>query len=320
MWTSTALRAAAAIRRAFRLRARQVREVGTQIIQGLTSLAPGAEALEGIGKANHRFRRARTLAVAAKGFVIGKGGILEIALAHQRIAQQQGSILRPRTWAGADRFPGRGLGGGEIALRKRGAAIRNGLVNRPRGVGGCRGWLGLRRRPRLRRARGGRSASPFLQGLQAEIQIAAQLFHLGAHLPIIILGHISATTQAAVFFFQFLHATKQLLHQIARSGRPARGRAWRSYRATAAPQRIKFPPQIQDLVLQRNALPAIHLSLCGGGKRQPQTQKSQTENRGKACHGLQAARPKPRPILQRTTVTARRFCAQELSSEPSAAG
>jgi len=152
-------------------------------------------------------------------------------------------------------------------------------------------------------------------------RIAAQLFHLGAHLPIIIIGHIKPPAQAAVFFLKFLHATEQLLHQIARSGRPARGRAWRGQRAaTTTAQRIKLPPQIQDLVLQRDPLAGFHLSLYRAGKRQPKAQKRQTENRGEACHGLQVARPKPRPFLQRTTVTARRFCAQALSSEPSAAG
>jgi len=117
MCTSPALRAAAAISRAFRLRTRQVGKVGTQIIQGLTSLAPGAKALEGIGKADHRLWRAGALAVAAIGFVIGERGILEITLAHQRIAQQQRRILGAGTGAGADRFPRRGLGGREIPLR-----------------------------------------------------------------------------------------------------------------------------------------------------------------------------------------------------------
>jgi hypothetical protein len=85
---SPALRAAAAIGGAFRLRARQVGEVGPQIIQRFTGFTPCAKALEGIGQANHRLWRAGALAVAAIGFVIGKGSILEIPLAHQRIAQQ----------------------------------------------------------------------------------------------------------------------------------------------------------------------------------------------------------------------------------------
>jgi hypothetical protein len=156
--------------------------------------------------------------------------------------------------------------------------------------------------------------------LQAEIQIAAQLFHLGAHLPIIIIGHIKPPAQAAVFFLKFLYATQQLLHQIARSSGPARGRAWRCHGTTAAAQRIKFPPQIQDLVLQRNALSGFHLGERRHCQHQPKAQARQTQSEGKSCHGLQAARPKPRPFLQRTTVTARRFCAQEPSSEPSAAG
>ena len=111
------MRAAAAVSRTIRLRARQVGEIGPKIIQGLTSLAPGTKALEGIGKADHRLWRAGTLAVATIGFVIGERGILEIPLTHQRIAQQQGRILRPRTGAGADRFPRGGLGGREVALR-----------------------------------------------------------------------------------------------------------------------------------------------------------------------------------------------------------
>jgi hypothetical protein len=196
---------------------------------------------------------------------------LEISPAHQSIAQQQGSILRPRAGAVADGFPRRSLGGGEIALRQSGAAIRNGLVNRPRGVGGCRGWLGLRRRPRLRRARGGRSASSSLKSLQAEIKIAAQLFQFSAQLPVIVFGHIKLATLTAVFFLKLLHATEQLLHQIARSRRSARRRAWRGHGGTTAPQRIKFPPQIQDLVLQRDPLASFHLSLRRRGKRQPKT-------------------------------------------------
>jgi hypothetical protein len=156
--------------------------------------------------------------------------------------------------------------------------------------------------------------------LQAEIKIAAQLFQFSAQLPVIVFGHIKLATLTAIFFLKLLHATQQLLHQIARSGGPARRRAWRSDRATTAPQRINLPPQIQDLVLQRNAFTAFHLGLSRRCKRQSKAQKRKTENRGDACHGLQAARPKPRPFLQRTTVTARRFCAQALSSEPSAAG
>ena len=117
MWGLPALRAAAAVSRTIRLRPGQIGEIGPKIIQGLTSLAPGTKALESIGKANHRLWRAGTLAVAAIGLVIGERGILEIPLAHQRIAQQQGRILRPRTGAGADRFPRGGLGGREVALR-----------------------------------------------------------------------------------------------------------------------------------------------------------------------------------------------------------
>ena len=183
---SPALRAAAAIGGAFRLRARQVGEVGPQIIQRFTGFAPCAKALEGIGQANHRLWRAATLAVAIEGFVISKGGILEIPLAHQRIAQQQRCVLRPRPGAGTDRLPRGGLSRWEIAPGQRGLAISNRLFSGSRGVGGCRagrGWLGLRRRPRLRRARGGRAASPFLQGLQTEIQITAQLFQFGTQLP-----------------------------------------------------------------------------------------------------------------------------------------
>jgi hypothetical protein len=112
-----ALRAAAAIGRALRLRPGQIGEVGPKVIQGLTGFAPGTKALESIGKANHRLWRAGTLAVAAIGFVIGERGILEIPLAHQRIAQQQRRILGARTGAGADSFPRGGLGGREIALR-----------------------------------------------------------------------------------------------------------------------------------------------------------------------------------------------------------
>jgi hypothetical protein len=135
----------------------------------------------------------------------------------------------------------------------------------------------LRRRPRLRRARGGRPASPFFQGLQAEIQITTQLFYLGAHLPIIIVGHIKASAQATVFFLKLLHATQQLLHQIARSSGPARRRAWRG-RGTATANRLKFSPQIQDLVLQRDALSAFHLGMRRGGKRKAKPQNGQAEN------------------------------------------
>ncbi len=117
MWGLPALRAAAAVSRAICLRPSQIGEVGAQIIQGLTSLASGTKALEGIGKADHRLWRAGTLAVAAIGFVIGERSILEVPLAHQRIAQQQGRILGARTGAGADGFPRGGLGGREIALR-----------------------------------------------------------------------------------------------------------------------------------------------------------------------------------------------------------
>ena len=117
MWGLPTLRAAAAISRAIRLRPGQIGEIGAKIIQGLTSLAPGTEALEGIGKANHRLWRAGTLAVAAIGFVIGERSILEIPLTHKRIAQQQRRILGARTGAGADRFPRGGLGGREVALR-----------------------------------------------------------------------------------------------------------------------------------------------------------------------------------------------------------
>ena len=111
-----ALRAAAAIGGAFRLRARQVGEVGPQIIQRFTGFAPGTKALKGIGKPDHRLWRAGPLAVAAIGFVIGERGILEIPLAHQRIAQKQRRILGARTGAGADRFPRGCLGGREVAL------------------------------------------------------------------------------------------------------------------------------------------------------------------------------------------------------------
>jgi hypothetical protein len=115
--------------------------------------------------------------------------------------------------------------------------------------------------------------------LQAEIQITAQLFHLGAHLPVIIVGYIKAPAQAAVFFFKFLHATQQLLHQIARSRRSARRRAWRGPGAASA-EGIKLAPQIQHLVLQGYALSAFHLGMRRGGKRQPKTQNGQAENRG----------------------------------------
>ena len=83
------MRAAAAVSRTICLRPCQVGKVGAQIIQGLTSLTPGAEALEGVGEPDHCLWRAGALAVAAKGFVIGKRGILEIPLSHQRITQQQ---------------------------------------------------------------------------------------------------------------------------------------------------------------------------------------------------------------------------------------
>ena len=83
------MRAAAAVSRAICLRPGQIGEVGAQIIQGLTGFAPGTKALEGIGKPDHRLWRAGTLAVAAIGFIIGERSILEIALAHQRIAQKQ---------------------------------------------------------------------------------------------------------------------------------------------------------------------------------------------------------------------------------------
>ena len=89
MWGLPALRAAAAVSRTIRLRPGQIGEIGAQIIQGLTSLAPGTKALEGIGEPDHCLWRAGALAVAAKGFVIGKRGILEIPLSHQRITQQQ---------------------------------------------------------------------------------------------------------------------------------------------------------------------------------------------------------------------------------------
>ena len=83
------MRAAAAVSRTIRLRPGQIGEIGPKIIQGLTSLAPGTKALEGIGEPDHCLWRAGALAVAAKGFVIGKRGILEIPLSHQRITQQQ---------------------------------------------------------------------------------------------------------------------------------------------------------------------------------------------------------------------------------------
>jgi len=82
MWGLPTLRAAAAISRAFRLRARQVGEVGPQIIQRFTGFAPSTKALKGIGKADHRLWCAGTLAVAAIGFVISERGILEIPLTH----------------------------------------------------------------------------------------------------------------------------------------------------------------------------------------------------------------------------------------------
>ena len=83
------LRAAAAISGAICLRPGQIGEIGPEIIQGLTGFAPGTKALEGIGKADHCLWRAGALAVATIGFVIGERGILEITLAHQRVAQQQ---------------------------------------------------------------------------------------------------------------------------------------------------------------------------------------------------------------------------------------
>jgi hypothetical protein len=85
-------------------------------------------------------------------------------------------------------------------------------------------------------------------------------------LPIIIVGNVKAPAQAAVFFFKLLHAAQQVLHHIARSGRPARRRAWRGYGAASA-QRIKLASQIQHLVLQRDALSAFHLGMRRGGKR-----------------------------------------------------
>jgi hypothetical protein len=99
-------------------------------------------------------------------------------------------------------------------------------------------------------------------------------------LPVIIVGYIKAPAQAAVFFLKLLHATQQLLHQIARSGRPTRRRAWRGHGATASAERIKLAPQIQHLVLQGYALSAFHLGMRRGGKRQPKTQNGQAENRG----------------------------------------
>jgi hypothetical protein len=126
--------------------------------------------------------------------------------------------------------------------------------------------------------------------LQPEIQITTQLFHLGAHLPIIIIGHIKAPAQAAVFFLKFLHATQQLLHQIARSRRSARRRAWRGSGAASA-QRIKLAPQIQHLVLQRDALSAFHLRMRGRGKRKAKPQNGQAENGGCVRHADQAALP-----------------------------
>ena len=66
----------------------------------------------------------------------------------------------------------------------------------------------MRRWRRLRRALGSWAARPSLKGLQAEIQIATQFFNLSAQLSLIIVRHISAPTQAAVFFFKFLHATQ----------------------------------------------------------------------------------------------------------------
>jgi hypothetical protein len=142
----------------------------------------------------------------------------------------------------------------------------------------------LRRRPRLRRARGGRPASSFFQGLQAEIQIAAQLFHLGAHLPIIIVSNIKAPAQAAVFFLKLLHTTQQLLHQIARSSRTSRRRAWRGH-GPATANRLKLAPQIQNLVLQRNPFAAFNLRLDRGRKSQPKTQKHDPETEAGVRHG-----------------------------------
>jgi hypothetical protein len=191
--------------------------------------------------------------------------------------------LRARTGAVADRFPRGGLSGCEIALCQSGAAIRNRLINGSRGVGGCRigrGWLGLRRLPRLRRARGGRSASPFLQRIQAEIHVTAQLVQIAAQLPVIIFGNVKLAALAAVFFFKFLHTGQQLLHQIARSGRTARSRAWRWQRtATGSAQTVNFAPQIKDLVLQRNAFPAFHLGVSRRGQHQTKTHKRQAKAR-----------------------------------------
>lgn len=80
------MRAAAAIGGAFSLRSGQIRVIGPQIIQSVTSLALGAKALKGIGQPHQRLRRTRTLPVPVIGFVIGKRGILEIPPAHQGIA------------------------------------------------------------------------------------------------------------------------------------------------------------------------------------------------------------------------------------------
>lgn len=273
-----ALGAAAAIGRAFRLRPGQIGVIGPQIIQSLTSLTLGAKALKGIGEPHQRLGRTRTLPVPVIGFVIGERGILEIPLAHQRIAQQQGRILRPRAGAVADCFPRGGLGGCEIALRQSGAAIRNRLINGSRGAGGCRigrGWLCL---PRLRRARGGGSASTFLQSVQAEIHITAQLVQIAAQLPVIVFGNIKLATQAPAFFLKLLHAAQQLLHQIARSGRTARRSAWRRQgTATGSAQAVNFASQIQNLVLQRNALPAFHLGVNRRGQHQTKTHKRQAK-------------------------------------------
>lgn len=276
-----ALGAAAAIGRAFRLRPGQIGVIGPQIIQSLTSLTLGAKALKGIGQPHKCLGRTRTLPVPVIGFVIGERGILEIPLAHQRIAQQQGRILRPRAGAVADRFPRGSFGSREIALRQSGAAIRNRLINGSRGVGGCRigrGWLGLRRLPRLRRARGGRSASTFLQRVQAEIHIAAQLVQIAAQLPVIVFGNIKLATQTPAFFLKLLHSAQQLLHQIARRGRTARRSAWRwQGTATGSAQAVNFAPQIQDLVLQRNAFPAFHLGVNRRGQHQAKTHKRQAK-------------------------------------------
>jgi hypothetical protein len=109
-------------------------------------------------------------------------------------------------------------------------------------------------------------------------------------LPVIIVGHIKAPAQTAVFFLKLLHATQQLLHQIARSGRPTRRRAGRGPGAASA-KGIKLAPQIQHLVLQRDALSAFHLGMRGGGKRKAKPQNGQAENGGCVRHADQAALP-----------------------------